>query len=887
MQKLKRYADKRDFTKTAEPGPRKKSSDRQKPALFVVQKHAASHLHYDFRLESDGVLVSWAVPKGPSDDTSDKRLAVHVEDHPLDYADFEGHIPEGEYGGGDVIVWDTGTFTLDDLPDGSRSAVDKAFKAGLKKGKLAFTLKGKKLKGSWALVKFGKGPKNWLLIKHKDEYADASKDLLANDKSVLSRRRLKDPETAPKAKTKHSPKSHFAPMLASLGDEPFDAKGKEKWTFEPKLDGIRVIACKFGKDVVLLSRNGLDITDKFPEIVKAIAGQKDNLVVDGEIVAIDEDGKPNFEILQARSLILSNERPSRKLDLRYILFDILQAGTTDATTLTLAERRKLLHKAIKAKGPVEHIVPYKCSGTEAFARAMKDGLEGVVAKTLDGTYRPGHRAKDWIKWKGHKSDEFVVCGYTRGAGARSSHFGALLVARKVDSNGKTLQFAGKVGTGFNAAKMKALLALFKPLVRKTAPVDLPESANRSIKEEITWLKPEIVVEIKYAEATSKGMLRAPVFMRVREDIDAKKKSTRSKKHIEYKHQDLIDEVQAMGKQGTLEVEGQKIKLTNLDKIFWPKTTVHAAYTKRDYLIYLIKIWPFIQPHLKDRPFTLIRRPDGIEGQSFFQKHKGKGAPDFIETVEIFSEHGDEDGEFMLCNSLPTLLWFGQMGALELHATHTRIANDRTGPRLSLDCAGSKSKVQKCAANFPDFMVIDLDPYLYSGKEKAKEEPQLHEKGFRAAATCALWLKKLLDEMGLDAYVKTSGKTGLHIYIPIERRIAYDDVRKWVEVIGRHMLDEVPDLITMDWAIKKRTGKVFFDHNMNARAKTLPVPYSLRSSADATVSLPIEWDELADKDLYPTQFTMMSIWDRLARKGDLWADILQHRNKIDTKNLGDI
>jgi len=906
MQKLKRYAAKRDFSKTAEPGPGKKSSKAQRPLIFVVQKHAASHLHYDFRLESDGVLVSWAVPKGPSNDTSQKRLAVHVEDHPLDYADFEGHIPEGQYGGGDVIVWDNGTFTLDDLPDGSRAEVDKAFKAGLKKGKLAFTLKGKKLKGSWALVKFGKSPKNWLLIKHKDEYADLAKDrdpesdLLADDKSVISRRRLKDPETDEKiekikVKTKTKTKSNltkktsveskdFAPMLATLGDQPFDAKGSEKWTFEPKLDGIRVIACKFGKEVVLLSRNGIDITAKFPEIVEVLAGQRDNLVVDGEIVAIDENGRPNFEVLQAGSL-----------DLRYVLFDILQSGAIDATNMPLVERRKLLKNTVKAKGPVELIKPYKCSGIEAFAEAMKEGLEGVVAKTLDGRYRPGQRAKDWIKWKGHKSDEFIVCGYTRGTGARSAHFGALLVARK---SGKTLQFAGKVGTGFNATNMKALLALFKPLIRKSAPIDLPES----VKEPVTWLTPQIVVEVKYAEATSKGMLRAPVFMRVREDIDStsvgskktianksvkSSKSIKTIKPIKHEHQDLIDQIGAMSKQGSIKVQGHEIKLTNLDKVFWPKTKDHPAYTKRDYLIYLVKIWPFIQPHLKDRPFTLIRRPDGIEGQSFFQKHKGKGAPDFIDTVKMFSEHGDDDGDFMLCNSLATLLWFGQMGALELHATHTRIANDKTGPRLSLDCTGSVEKIQKCAANFPDFMVIDLDPYLYSGKEKAKEEPQLHEKGFRAAATCALWLKDLLDEMGLIAYVKTSGKTGLHIYIPIERRVAYDQVRKWVETIGRHMMDSLPDLITMDWAIKKRTGKVFFDHNMNARGKTLPVPYSLRASIDATVSLPIAWDELRDKNLYPTQFTMMSIWERLAKKGDLWADILQHRNKIDPKKMGDV
>jgi len=360
MQKLKRYAAKRDFSKTAEPGPGKKSSKAQRPLIFVVQKHAASHLHYDFRLESDGVLVSWAVPKGPSNDTSQKRLAVHVEDHPLDYADFEGHIPEGQYGGGDVIVWDNGTFTLDDLPDGSRAEVDKAFKAGLKKGKLAFTLKGKKLKGSWALVKFGKSPKNWLLIKHKDEYADLAKDrdpesdLLADDKSVISRRRLKDPETDEKiekikVKTKTKTKSNltkktsveskdFAPMLATLGDQPFDAKGSEKWTFEPKLDGIRVIACKFGKEVVLLSRNGIDITAKFPEIVEVLAGQRDNLVVDGEIVAIDENGRPNFEVLQAGSL-----------DLRYVLFDILQSGAIDATNMPLVERRKLLKNTLSKR----------------------------------------------------------------------------------------------------------------------------------------------------------------------------------------------------------------------------------------------------------------------------------------------------------------------------------------------------------------------------------------------------------------------------------------------------------------------------------------------------------------------------------------------------------
>lgn len=844
------YNRKRDFKKTNEPSG--KPGRKSKELIFVVQKHAASHLHYDFRLEAGGRLLSWAVPKGPSLDPKDKRLAVQVEDHPLSYAKFEGRIPEGQYGAGEVIVWDTGHF----LPEGVSKVdnnIEQAILDAVAKGKLTFTLIGKKLDGSWSLVRMHTkdgSKKNWLLIKNDDKYASCRRH-------------------------------DIKPMLATLTDAPFK---NEAYIFEPKLDGIRILAYLQRADVTLLSRNGLDVTKNFPEIVSQLASLDIDCVLDGELVALNQKGAPSFELLQARSIMMSKSPAKRSLELRYIVFDILQDKGSDLTSQSLSQRKKVLTHTFKP-GQSKHlqlIKAYDLDGIKAFAQAIKEGMEGVVGKKIDGRYEEGKRSSAWLKVKAVKSSEFVICGYTAGSGSRSNGFGALILAER-QKDGK-LTFAGKVGTGFNSKNIASLLKLLKARARKTAPID----ATLSDKE-IHWVKPELVAEIKYHEKTKQGLLRAPVFMHLREDIDGstlKFKETKLKAVLSSGagHQQSItpasikDGFLSSGtSDGICTIDKHSLKLSHLDKILWPGDKEHESVTKGDYLRYLTQIFPYFLRFVKDRPLTMIRMPDGVLGQKFFQRHGDiKGTPEFVETVRYFSEGTGEDGQYMLCNNLSTLLWCAQMGAVELHSAHTRATT--IGARgLSGDGTGSLENVENSVFNYPDFLVLDLDPYLYSGREKKGEEPELHKEGFKMAAQAGYWLKETLMSIGLSGFVKTSGKTGLHIYVPIERNLKYRVIRECAEVIGKHLLAKRPKEITMDWAVKKRVGRVFFDHNMNGRGKTLPVPYSVRASLQATVSCPIEWQEL--QHIYPTDFTVNTVPDRLKEVGDLWAEILKQRKDL--------
>lgn len=1041
---LDTYRKKRDFNKTSEPSgsekknkagttARSRTAVRSKNAAqsknasrskndkltFVIQKHAASHLHYDFRIEAGGTLVSWAVPKGPSLNPADKRLAMHVEDHPLSYASFEGHIPEGQYGGGDVIVWDNGTYKLEGAEfDGlSKDAAGKAVLKAIAKGKLTIELSGKKLKGAYSLVQLKKqgSEKAWLLIKSNDEYANDKEDVTEKIESVLSKRRLADPleaikpkvsaktkvatkpkiapktkvatksksapknkaviktEKAAKAKTKNggaeakrakkpsAPKETderavkklpkiIEPMLASLATGAFSA---DNWIYEPKYDGIRAIAYIYEHQAKLLSRNGIDITEKFPLIVSELEKFDSNMILDGEICALTDKGVPNFELLQARSLFMRQSKSKDGPLTKYFLFDIMQANSDSLLAEPLSERLKVLqkHAVRKANKYIVVTAPYSGSGEAAYAKAIKDGMEGIVAKALNSSYVPGKRTPNWLKVKGSKSSEFVICGYTKGSGARDGYLGALIIAdRKKDS---TLQYAGKVGTGFNTALLEKLTKQLNGRKVAKAPIDVP-AEYRYAARDVVWVKPELVAEIKYSEKTKQGLLRAPVYMHLRTDIGlasiipeevvvttgknaeveakatAKKKSPakvksgagpeavkekdlaktksvaksksvthakRTEKSVlkaDKKLAEIIDQLDAAGESSVVKIDQYPVKFSHLDKVLWPAVAAQKnrsksdeitvsgqdAVTKRNYVRYLLQVSPYLLPHLKDRPFTLIRMPDGIGGQKFFQKHQpAKSAPPFLETVDYYSEHSEQDGEFLLCNNLATLAWCGQMAGLELHASHTRITADGS-KRLSTKTTGSLKNVENSVANYPDYLVLDLDPYIYSGKEKGKEEPQLHKKGFDKTCEAALWLKEILDELGLNAFVKTSGRTGLHIYVPIERNLPYDAVRSCCETIGQHLLAAHPEDITMEWSIKKRPGKIFFDHNMNGRGKTLPAPYSLRGSVNATVSTPLDWSELGK--IYPTDFTLYTVLERLQKKGDIWANILDSRNDLKKK-----
>lgn len=901
---LEEYGKKRDFARTTEPAP-EQPSPNQGPLTFVVQKHAARQLHYDFRLEVDGALKSWPIPKGPSLNRQDKRLAMMVEDHPLEYATFEGVIPKGEYGAGQVIVWDAGTYSPDEdgrLSWDDREEAGRRMQEGLSKGKLSFFLRGQKLKGSWTLVKTRRGENEWLLIKHKDRFADAERDILEEDASVLSGLTIEDlragrlpdrsrrggarlkPDDIPEARRAPFPAS-LAPMLASLTDKPFS---DPRWLFEPKLDGVRAIALIKDGHPKLLSRRGLDATAQYPALAQELARQPEReLALDGEIVALDEEGRPSFQLLQQR-LNLTREADIRSADARipvlYYVFDLLYLNGYDLRPMHLLDRKSLLESALLPSERVRLLEGFTEEGEAAYTAAVAHGLEGVVAKRADSPYESGRRSRNWLKVKATLSDEFVVGGYTAGQGSRAHTFGALLLGYYDDA--RCLVYAGNVGSGFDDRS----LADLRQLLDAIRSDECPFHERPSVKD-ATWVRPELVTEVKFAQITQDGRLRAPVFLRLRPDkppsearhsavvpapATAQSRPARPAS-LEKNLESVLEQLGNTAEKFTLKVQGQKIPLNNLNKEFWPAIDGHQALTKRDLLVYLAGVSPYLLPHLRDRPLSLTRYPDGIYGEHFYQKHWDNPLPAFVESVRLFSEHNEGDQEYLMCNNLPTLLWLGQLADLELHTWYSRVSPEPDGHHLSTEFAGSVENIDRSLLNFPDFMVFDLDPYIYSGREAKGDEPELNRKAFAKTCEVALWLKELLDSLSLSSFVKTSGRTGLHIYVPILRWLDYDAVRSACQTIGTFLLRQHPREVTMEWMVEKRTGKVFFDHNQNARGKTLASVYSPRPLAEATVSMPLRWHEVGK--VYPTEFTILTTPDRLRQVGDLWAGILDAKHDL--------
>jgi bifunctional non-homologous end joining protein LigD len=901
---LEEYGKKRDFKKTPEPPPRERKAEGG-PLTFVVQKHAASRLHYDFRLEVDGVLVSWSVPKGPALDPQEKRLAVHVEDHPMDYGSFEGVIPKGEYGAGQVIVWDNGTYAPDEGAPPSfvdRAEAEERMRKGLAEGKLSISMRGRKLKGSWALVKMQRTQKEWLLIKHRDAAADEERDITEEDASVISGLTIEDlkagrlpdrsrrgvvlnPAGLPGARARRMPKS-LAPMLATLTDRPFSDHG---WLFEPKLDGVRAVALVRNGKTTLLSRRGLDTSKSYPLLAEELARQPaETLVVDGEIVALDDEGRPSFERIQQR-IGLMREPDIRRAEAEhpvfFYAFDLLYLDGYDLTSVPLDERKALLARVLLPTGRIQLIEAFEGEGEAAFRAAKDLGLEGVVAKRRDSVYEPGRRSRAWLKVKATQSDEFVVAGYTRGQGGRAGTFGALVLG-SYDDDG-TLVFVGGVGSGFDDRTLAALRARLDTMQSE----DCPFAAPPPPVAEATWVRPELVVEVKFAQRTSDGMLRAPVFLRLREDKPAEAvrpaevvpapegagDGGASGGSLEGDVAAVLGQLEDNRQRFLLKVAGEKVSVTNLDKDLWPAIDGRRALSKRDFIRYLARVSPLLLPHLRDRPLTLTRYPNGIAGGHFYQKHYEGPLPDFVDTVELWSEHNEGDTEYLICNNLPTLLWLGQLADLELHTWYSRVSPEPDGHGIPATFAGSHDNIDASLLSFPDFMVFDLDPYIYSGREAKGEEPELNRKAFEKTVEVALWLKDLLDSMSLSSFVKTTGRTGLHIYVPILRQYEYRAVRRACETIGRFLMAQHPKEITMEWTVEKRAGKVFFDHNQNVRGKTLASVYSARPLPEAAVSMPVRWDELGD--VYPTDFTILDAHERLERVGDLWAGILEAKHDL--------
>ena len=812
---LNDYRAKRDLDKTPEPAGAELADKGGR--TFVIQKHWATRMHYDLRIEHEGVLLSWAVPKGPSANPADKHVAIMTEDHPLEYADFEGIIPEGNYGAGAMIVWDRGTFVaLHDIAE------------GLEKGKLLFEFNGYKLRGTWTLVKIKKAEKEWLLIKERDGNVSTEPNFFseASILSGLTVEQLKHHET-PAARiieelqtknvVRRRVRAHdVSVMLAESREKPFSREG---WVFEMKYDGYRLIAGREDNDVVLLSRNKRALTTTFPEIERAMrALPYDRIVLDGEVVITDASGRPNFQKLQKRGML------RRSIDIRkavsespatLIVFDILAFDEFDVRTLPLVDRKRLLKEIIPQKGVLQYADHIPDRGEDFFRAADQLGVEGMVGKKADSKYRAG-RSADWIKVRASKHEDFVVVGFTDPGGSRTG-FGALHLANF--ANGK-LTYAGSVGTGFTAKMIDKTHAMLLPLAVKKAPcVGAPKGKGH------TWIEPQFVCEVKYLEWTEEGLLRHPVFMHFRED-----KEPHECVRATVSHEELDDEP------GDAEVsvapEPRTVAFSNLDKVFWPED----GYTKKDLIEYYRAVSPWLLPYLKDRPVVLTRYPDGIHGKSFYQKDAPDFAPDWLRLESVWSEDSQRDLKYFICDDEASLMYVANSASIPLHIWASRVS----------------------ALGKPDWCIIDLDP---------KQAP------FSDVVKVARVTRALCDDIKLPAFIKTSGSSGLHILIPMGQQVTHDQSRMFGELLARAIVKETPDIATVERMPNKREGKVYVDYLQNGNGKLLVAPYSVRPLPGAPVSAPLDWDEV-DDTLQIKSFTIRTMPGRLEKmKKDPIAEVL--------------
>lgn len=850
---LEKYNQKRDFSKTKEPKGVKKSSKGN--LRFVVQKHAASHLHYDFRLEIDGVLVSWAVPKGPSANPADRRLAVQTEDHPMDYIDFEGTIPEGEYGGGTVMVWDIGDYHA----EGADSLADDKtiLRKQLKDGSIKVVLEGKKMKGSWHIVRMKGENRQWLLMKSKDEFANSKEfepnsvltgrdfDAIAKGDNVWESTRKPEEkiEKSQKVKTSKNNKNEFSsddltdavklskypikwrPQLATLADEPFDNKD---WIFETKFDGYRALAQIKDKKATLISRNGIAFNDKYPEIAEALNGISQNMILDGEIVIEDKQGQSHFQWLQNH-----DENPKRG-KLRFYVFDILYFQGYDLRELELLQRKKILKAILPKHKDIIYSEHIQENGIKAFQTAQKNGGEGVIAKKANSKYHIDKRSKDWLKIKTVKQQEMVIGGFTNPQGERKG-IGALLCGYYKDGE---FHYSGKVGTGFSEKVLEELRNKLDKLERKTSPfVKPPKLAGTH------WVSPKLVAQLKFSEFTETGSMRHPVFLGLRED----KKPEDVKLEKPEVDTDEVNEsksnIAAVSDKKTEKPKKEKtgqIEFTNLDKIFWPKQKI----TKGDVINYYNAIADYILPYLKDRPQSLRRTPDGIKNQGFFQKDVAGMVPKWIKTRKIKSESKEESIEYLLCQDKETLLFLANWGCIEMNPWSSRIGS----------------------LNNPDYIIFDLDPKGAPMKNIIKT---------------ALKVKEILDGFKVPAYIKTSGGNGLHVFIPVLPKYTYDQTRTFSHIISQLVNHDLPDITSLERMPNKRKGKVYLDFLQNGKGKTMASIYSLRPREGVGVSTPLEWDEVNDT-LDLADYNLKTIPKRLEEKGDLWKNFFDE--SVDLKKI---
>jgi bifunctional non-homologous end joining protein LigD len=763
--KLSEYERKRDRRQTPEPfGARGGSA---KAPIFVVQRHDARRLHYDFRLERDGVLASWAVPKGVPLEPGEQHLAVHVEDHPLEYGSFEGEIPQGNYGAGTVEIWDRGTYELvEEKPDGG----------------LTVRLHGERLDGTWTLVPahLSGDEKNWLILRKRNGAAVAA-----------------------------GPARVYRPMLATLTEKLPHGDG---WQFEPKWDGYRALGYVRGGEAKLFSRRGNDLTQRFEvvakELVKAL--RTPDAVVDGEVVALDKAGKASFSAMQQGSVHLA-----------YEVFDLLEVDGEPVVGLPLTERRSRLEKLF-APNPVVQLSGVFDDGEALLEAATEQGLEGVMAKRSSSRYSEGGRGRDWLKIKTHGRQEFAICGYTKGQGRRSGSFGALVLGVR---RGRTWEWVGNVGTGFGEREIGELLAALEPLRRDESPFRVVPKMAKVRKGDVVWVEPSLVAEVEFAEWTHDGHLRAPSFQGLRTDKAA---------------EDVRRERPAEATEG-------KVKLSNLDKVFWPDDDPSGGITKGELVDYYREVAEVLVPHLRARPFTMRRYPDGAFGKAFFQKDAPKGMPDWIPRfhVQVSTRERPPKQRWIdapVVNDADALIWMANMGCIDMNAWYSRVDKpDR-----------------------PDFVLFDLDP-----------SPDV---GFGEVVQVALLVKQALDALGLVAFPKTSSADGMHVLVPVERRYTYAQTRELCEIVAGALARTHRGLVTTEWSKAKRRG-VLIDANQNGEGKTIASVYSVRPRPGAPVSTPLRWEEV-DETLDATAFTMEVVVDRVRRHGDLFEGVLTTRQRLE-------
>jgi bifunctional non-homologous end joining protein LigD len=824
---LERYRKKRNFKKTPEPSGNGHTNGNGK-LHFVIQKHDASHLHYDFRLENKGTLKSWAVPKGPSTDPSTKRLAMEVEDHPISYGDFEGTIPAGNYGAGTVIVWDNGEYFVD--PNKSKEENDKLIAEAIKEGNLKFTLDGKKLKGKYALVRLkdkpgSKGKHAWLLIKKEDEFAGQP---IKSEDSVKTGRSLNEVAEGVPAKKKSAKKTkkvsaidlsdapkeampkNLSPMLATLTEEAFDRDG---WIYEVKWDGYRVLAEIHKGDVRLYSRNDNTLNEQFEVLVKDLENLNADVLLDGEVVVVDDQGVSRFQLLQNYM-----REPGGRL--MYYVFDILHYNGHDLRSLPQIRRKEILTKVITPTDFVKISDHIETKGKEFFKAAKKHGLEGIIAKNASARYQTGTRSRDWLKIKSVMQQEAIICGFTEPRGSRK-HMGALILG--VYKN-KELTYAGHTGGGFTHDLLKETKERLTPYIIKDCPFKHKPRTNAPV----TWLKPSLLCEVKFQEWTDDGHMRQPIFLGLRED----------KKPVEVKEEKPEPVKEVLKKTKTVPIAkaaaklpDTKVKISNPDKVYWPD----EGYTKKDLVDYYQEIADVILPYLKDRPQSLHRHPNGIKEKGFFHKNMDENLPSWIKTCKVESDTDGSITRYMLCQDRDALAYMNNLGCIEINHWMSTVHKLR----------------------YPDIMVFDFDPL---------------DIGFNKVIEVALATRKLLESIGIESFCKTSGKTGLHINIPMGTKYTFDQVQNFAQALCQLVHEQMPDITSLERSPARRKKKVYLDYLQNHYTATMAAVYSVRPHPGATVSAPLLWSEVNSK-LDPSKFTIKTMPKRIDAKGDLWKGVL--------------